>query len=350
MGFLHKMNKMKNKDIAKELGISQATFSLVINNKPGVSSRTREVVINYLHSHGYSDLLTPPPNTSSQKNICFIVYKRNGAILDQSPFFLLLMESIESSSRKRGYGNSFFTLDRRNPLDEQIQNVNSMDICGAVIFATEMEDDDIELLTSLKMPIVLLDNDFKNKIIDSVCIDNNLGTFQAVEHLVNMGHRKIGYLQSKRQINSFRERYRGYLSALDSFGLSLEPQYHYHVDYCEEGSYQDFKKIMNSKIALPTALFTDDDLIASGVIKALNEKGIKVPDDISIIGFDDRPICEKITPSLSSIRVPRLSFGSHAIDLLVNRLENDSSLINMNYSVKMRIGTFIKQRNSVKKL
>jgi LacI family transcriptional regulator len=258
------------------------------------------------------------------------------------------MESIENSSRQLGYGNTFFTLDKRNSLPEQINHLNSMNAEGAVIFATEMEKDDIPSLSSLKLPYVLLDNDFKTTAIDSVAIDNNLGTYQAIEHLFKKGHKKIGYLQSKVLINSFRERQSGYTEALKSFGLILEPRFHFHVDFSEEGSYHDFKEILNRNIDLPTAFVTDDDTIAAGTIKALCEKGLKVPGDISIIGFDDRPLCEKTSPRLSTIRVPRLSFGGHAINLIVKRIQNDPYLINKNYAIKMRIGTYLVERESVK--
>lgn len=337
---------MKNKEIAEKLGVSPATFSLAINNKPGVSEKTRNQIVSQLKELGYSHLIKDS-NILLEDNISFVVYKRDGAILDRTPFFLLLMEALSSSSRVFGYNIIFTTIDRRKPLAQQIDNLNSTNVKGAIIFATEMFDDDIEAFSTLKIPHVILDNDFTTKEIDSVAINNALGTFQIVEHLVNSGHKKIGYLSSKSIINSFIERKSGFISALKHFNIDFDEKYHFSINFCEEGSYRDFKKILDTNPELPTAFFTDDDTIAAGVIMALNEKGYKIPEDISIIGFDDRPLCERVSPPLSSVRVPRYLFGSYAVELLVKKIRACTDLSSEYTSIKLRVGTKLIIRNSV---
>ena len=341
---------MTNREIAKLLDISPATLSLIINNKPGISVSTRTDVLEKLHKLGYSDLVKKETAPPASDNICFVVYKRHGGILDSSPFFLLIMESIESCAHKYGYNILFNSIDKRNPIESQMRVLNSMDCRGAVIFATEMMEDDICLFSELRFPYVILDNDFPFKSLDSVAINNTLGTFQAVEHLVSMGHTKIGYLQSSIYINSFGERESGFSDALKHFGLQLNTSYIFHLDYSEEGSYRDFKQLLKSKIDLPTAFFTDDDTIAAGAMKAMSEAGISVPDDVSIIGYNDRPVCAVTSPPLSSIRVPRYSFSAMAIDLLVSRINHDRGEYDAIPSYKYRIGTELVTRASVRSL
>lgn len=159
-----------------------------------------------------------------------------------------------------------------------------------------MLEDDISVFSELNFPYVILDNDFPFKNLDSVAINNTLGTFQAVEHLVSMGHTKIGYLQSCIYINSFGERETGFSNALKQFGLKLNSDYIFRLDYSEEGSYRDFKHIISTGRELPTAFFTDDDTIAAGAMKAMFEAGISVPGDVSLIGYNDRPVCSVSSP------------------------------------------------------
>lgn len=343
---------MTNRELSKQLGISPATLSLVINNKPGISVATRTRVLDQLAALGFSKLVrtAPAPQPAVPgHNICFVVYKRHGDILDRSPFFLLIMESVENCARLHGYNILFIFIDRRNPMEEQMERLRTMDCKSAVIFATEMLDDDISLFHDLPFPYVILDNDFPWANIDSVAINNTLGTFQAVEHLVQAGHRKIGYLKSKVRIRSFDERTAGFTQALAHFGLTLPPHLQFELDYSEEGSYQDFKRYLADGAELPTAFVTDDDTIAAGVIKVLTEASISVPDDISVVGFNDRPLCEISSPPLTSIRVPKYAFGSMAIELLVKRLENTEIQRDAIRSFKYRIGTEVVRRQSVKK-
>jgi DNA-binding LacI/PurR family transcriptional regulator len=342
---------VRSKDIAKKLGVSPATFSLVINNKPGVSPRTRELILNKVNSMGYSHLIkkeNAAPLTN--ESICFVVYKRHGRFLDETPFFFMLMESIGEASRRLGYNINFLTIEW-NQMEEQLRHLKSMNVKGAIIMATEMEEDDVHGLLSLDMPFILLDNDFPRLAVHSLAIDNRLGTFQAVKHLVDMGHRQIGYLQSNElRIKRFQERYDGFLSALAHFNLELDPKHHFRLDYCEEGSYQDMKTSLCGVSSFPSAFFTDDDTIASGAIKALMEKGLSVPQDVSIIGFNDRPLCEKTSPPLTTIRVPRQTFGTLAVELLLKRIESFRNPNGNYYSMKQRVGTILITRGSVLKM
>lgn len=343
---------MTNRKLSKLIGVSPATLSLVINNKPGISAATRTMVLEKLDELGYQHLVkdTSGSNKHLNQNILFIVYKKHGDILDRSPFFLLIMENIENCARKYGYNLLFFFLDRRTPMSEQFSRIHSMDCKGAVIFATEMLEEDIVFLSNLPFPYVILDNDFSHQNLDSVAINNELGTFQAIEYLIKMGHSQIGYLKSRTRINSFKEREIGFTNSLKQHGLDMNPEHVFQLDYSEEGSYQDFKKILTDKTKLPTAFVTDDDTIAVGAMKALLEHGISIPQDVSIIGFNDRPLCEISSPPLTSIRVPKYSFGAMAIELLMQRLNNNDIHKETSCSFKYRIGTEPIFRDSVCRL
>lgn len=342
---------MTNKQIAEQLGISPAALSLIINHKPGVSDATRDMVLTKLKEMGCGSLIKEIPAAPSN-NLAFIIYKRHGMILDLHPFFLLLMENIENQARSLGYNIMLSTIDKRHPLEPQLENLNAMDCQGAIIFATEMMDDDIEVFQDIKIPFVVMDNDFWRLSCNTVAINNQTGTFQAIEHLVRMGHRRIGYLKGTIRINSFLEREKGYMDALRYFDLSLSDSDIISLHYSEEQSYQDMRQFLSGKSLsdLPTAFVSDDDTIAVGALRALTECGYRVPEDISIIGFNDRPTCQITVPPLTSIDISKHTISVETVNELVRLIQNQKKDNSEARSRKIRIGTKLAERDSVKNI
>ncbi len=355
---------MTNRELAKQLGISPAAFSLIINNKPGISEQTRQRVLANLEEMGLSHLVKPAadpataenespsePTTSSpvpvpagNGSICFAIYKKNGVVVGYHPFFLLLMESIENRAKTYGLSVMLRTIDSSADMKEQIQQLNLSGVRGALIMATEMLEEDLNYFSGLTIPYVFIDNDFTFLNINSVSINNQMGTYQAVEYLAQLGHRNIGYVRSSNRISSWDERTYGFHHAAELLGVDLSSEHIYTVRYDEESSYRDMKEILETQPSLPSALVFEDDVVAAGVCRALKESGYRIPEDISLVGFNNRPICETIQPNLTSIDVPKYSFGTAGVDLLYtvlsNRQEMDGS------SAKYRIGTRLVIRDS----
>ena len=339
---------MTNREIAQKLGISPAALSLIINHKPGVSESTRDRVLEQLIEMGCEHLIKKAPAVPSS-NLCFIIYKRHGEVLDLHPFFLLLMESIETRARSYGYNILLNNIDKRRPMEPQLEHLIQMDCQGAIVFATEMEDEDMIMIRELPIPIVSLDNDFTRLSCNSVSINNQMGTFQAIDYLVRMGHRRIGYLKSKNRISSFKERQSGYEDALAHFGLSFSSEDILSVHYTEEGSYRDIRQFLDSRSIqdIPDAFVSDDDTMACGALRAFSEHGYHIPGDISIIGFNDRPNCDVTTPPLTSVNVSKHALASEAVDELMRMIQNPETSTPEARSRKIRIGTKLTVRNSV---
>lgn len=341
---------MTNKEIAKLLGISPAALSIVINNKPGVSESTRTRVISKLQEMGLDYLIKKNvPVSTNNHNICFIIYKRDGAILDLHPFFLLLMEYVENQARNYGYNLLLSTIDRRKPIEPQIEHLNELNSQGAIIFATEMQDDDIDAFHNLSIPYVALDNNFPRLNCNTIAINNEMGTYQAIHFLVKSGHTRIGYLKSSNRISSFKERHLGYKTALAHFGLAFEEKDIWDVHYTEEGSYRDVRYILEnlSRSDLPSAFVTDDDTIATGALRAFSEFHYKIPEEVSFIGYNDRPSCELTIPPLTTINVSKHALATEAVDELMCLIQHPENLSPERRSRKIRIGTKLVVRNSV---
>jgi LacI family transcriptional regulator len=180
---------------------------------------------------------------------------------------------------------------------------------------------------------------------NGVVIDNDDSVRKAVNYLYHNGHTRIGYLQGKFRILGFKQREAGYYSAMRENGLNIHPGYIVELSTTMNGAYKDMLEYLGSKPMLPTAFFADNDIIALGAMKALQENGYRVPEDISIIGFDDLPFCEISSPRLTSLRVPKQEMGKLAVRKIIDMLQR-------NEDVRTRIqvcAEFI-ERDSVKKL
>ncbi|MHC1772491.1 MAG: LacI family DNA-binding transcriptional regulator [Flexilinea sp.] len=330
---------IRAKDIASMLNISPSTVSLVLNNKPGISEETRIQVIEKINELGCGYILKKPPKAG--RNICFAVYVRTGEMIGESPFFAIFMEGLSDRVSENGYNLIFSRIDKTLSLRSNLDQIKSSNSDGLIILATEMLLDDLADIKTLGLPFILLDNHFYGEDIDSISINNDQGTYTAVKYLVGLGHKNIGYVKSKVFINSFQERFEGYKKALSAFNLEVNENNIYPVGYSEEASFADMKSFLDKSRNIPTALMSDNDMLAFGAIRALKQKGYKIPRDISVFGFDDRPICLLSDPKISTIHVPTNIFGTLAVDLLIERIENRRT-----ESLEIEVSTKLIERNS----
>ena len=211
-----------------------------------------------------------------------------------------------------------------------------------------MVGDEVDPFHNLGIPLVLLDNYYLDRKINAVTLNNEQGTYALVKLLYENGHRKIGYLSSGLNIASFIERKEGFFRALRKFGLEGMEKYCFDTAYPELEACESFAKIIKRDSELPTAFLTDNDVVAYGAVKAMKQAGIRVPQDISIVGFDDRPICMMTEPPLTTVRIPRFRFGGEAVELLVNKISQAEHHIESH--VKVEVCVDLIERESVAKL
>lgn len=331
---------LRAKDIAEMLGVSTATVSLVLNNKPGVGEKRRQEIIQKITELNCGYMLKE--QRINKGTIGFVVYKREGSIIDESPFFTYILEGINSSISRYGYTLNFMYINKNMPRPEQEYQLRAGDYKGLIIFAVEMYYDDLQLFKDSQIPFAILDNSFQENDVDAVAINNVQGTSKAVAHLCEMGHEEIGYIRSKVKINSFEERYSAFKRKIKKMGRVFNREYVVDVGYSEEEVKRDVKSYLRGAARLPTAFFAENDLIGCNAIRAMQECGYKVPEDFSLVGFDNRPISTLIEPKLTTINVPKDIFGPSAVDLLISKIEHGRE-----QSLKVEIGTSLIKRESV---
>ena len=336
----------KAKDIAELLQVSTATVSLVLNGRPGVSFDTRQMILNKIQELGCTYLLKDNYTLCSSadlKPIGFVVYKRCEKIINESPFYTYILEEINQAALSKGYSLNFVYINRNMTDVEKLQQISQMPYAGLIIFAVEMFFDDLPFFIDSGLPFICFDNSFPEHEIDSVSINNVQGIHRAFEYLIGCGHTKIGYIKSKVAITSFIDRYAQYRRDLENHNLPFQQNYVIEVDYSELDGKKDVAQYLNTCDDLPTAFLADNDLLACYAMSAIKEKGFKIPDDISIIGFDNRPVSTVISPALTTVNIPLELFGPKIVEILVDKIETRRTR-----SIQVEIGTNIVERNSVK--
>lgn len=345
---------MTYREIAEKLNVSPATISHVINNKPGVSEATRETIRKQLEELGLSHLLQKKESApEGTKVICFLVYKCTGQILDRHPYFLLITQALERRAAEYGYSMMIRVLDKHSDPAQIIPSEKTVD--GMVLFATEMSDEDFAVFSKLKYPVVALDNALSHTDCSAVSINNEMGTFQAIEYLVKTGHQRIGYFRSTIDISSFFERCAGYLQSAEFFGRPIRSEDVLRVGYTDEESFRDilqYLKGLDPDAGMPDAFVCDDDPIAFGALRAFAQCGIRVPEDVSIIGFNNHSNCPITNPPLTSVEVHPEGFLPGSIDLLVDLIRKKEKTAGKSFlplSQKTRFSTSLVIRDSAKK-
>ena len=328
-------------EIAKLADVSPATVSNALNNKPGVSDSTRARIKTIAYELGYKKTRERNKYTA----IRVIIYKRSGLVVADTPFFAKLIEGMEQQCRtaKMEMLISHITRDEGDYLS-QIAEIEQDGVLGYVILATEMLPEDYALFTNLQQPVVFLDSCFPYESQDFVLINNVQGAYLATKHLIDEGHQRIGYLQSSVFINNFNERKQGFTQALAAHGLEIDTGYWYQLEPTLDGSYRDMLALLRRGAEMPTAFFADNDIIAFGAMSALKEFGVKIPEDVSIVGFDDMPYCEISDPKLTTVYVNKQELGAIAVKRLVEKNNNGRSI------QKIALNVELVKRQSVKKL
>jgi LacI family transcriptional regulator len=330
------------KDIAKKLGISTATVSLALNDRPGVNALTKKKVLELVKELNYTGNTTKkvPQNNGV---ISFLVYKRYGKIIADTQFFADLIEAVEKAARSLDYTVALTYCTGRENLDDIIKPVLAAQPEGIIILGTEMAEEDLEVFEAVGLPIVVLDNELFGCSVDTVTIHNGDGVWKAMKYLYDQGHQDIGYLKSSFSIKNFEQRMMGFEFCLKKLGLPYKAENIFMLEPTVEGAHDDICALIEHDAKFPKAIVADNDLIALGALKGFLQNGIKVPEDISLIGFDDIPMASIFEPALTSVFVSRKDLGYSAVEQLLWRIKHVDAPFR-----RISIGTNLTLRNSVK--
>ncbi len=330
------------KELAKLLHLSEAAVSLALNNKPGVSSQTRKRVWDAAYKYGYDFSKRAVANAELKGTICLVIYKKSGAVVADTPFFSSLTEGVLAGCNKQHYELVIRYLYEDENLNDQLFLLGSANFKGVILLATEMNLTSIRPFAQLKTPMVILDCYFETLPYDYVLINNNQGAFLATDYLITKRKQQPGYMHSAYSISNFEERADGFYKAIRAHGMSTSKSVVHRLTPSQEGAHADMEALISAGEELASCYFADNDNIAVGATNALKEAGYRIPEDIAVVGFDDLPLCEFLSPPLTTIHVPKQYMGETAAMRMAQIIESNEHM-----PVKIEIGTSLLKRKSV---
>ena len=305
------------KQLAAQLGLSESAVSLALNNRPGVSTQTRKRVLAAAKEQGYDFSRKGISGSGKRGTICFAVYKMSGAVVDDTPFFAELTDGVSVGCRKENYDCIVRYLYEDDDLEDQIYALNSGGFSGVIVLATEMQESTLPKFAAVTIPLVFLDAYFENPDCNFILINNVQGAYLATSYLIRKRRTQPGYLRSAYPISNFEQRADGFYKAIRAAGLSTSQSPVVRLTPSQEGAYEDMKQWLQSGEKPADCYFADNDLIAIGAIQAMKEAGYHIPEDVAVVGFDDMPACEYMSPPLTTVMVPKTQLGEIAATRII---------------------------------
>jgi len=303
-------------DVAKRAGVSQSTVSLVLSGKAAgrVSQRTQKLVLQVAQELGYQPHMAARTLRSGRTHVAALI------IPDVSnPFFANILQGAEQAARLRDY--TVVQVSTGNDADWQQRIVHALatrSIDGFILCSVELPTSaNLELLRGNAVIV-----DGSSPEFPSLLLDIEGGTLAALGHLLKLGHRRIAHLGAHIDVETFRIRQRIYERLLDESGIPLRADYQGTAGVDLEEAYRVALELLQTPEP-PTAIFCDDDLIAAGAYKAARQLHVRVPDDLSIVGFCGSLVSQLLDPELTTVFIPALDLGRKAVELLLTGLETD---------------------------
>ena len=306
------------KDIAKAVGVSASTVSRALTGSPLVSDETRSRILDVARSLGYER------NELARA----LVKGASGAIGlvvpdITNPFFSDVARGVSDIAERAGYGVILCNTDGR--VDRELsyvrlmrrKRVDGLLVCSATLDAPFVQD-----LTAAGTPFVLVSRMSADPDVPYVITDDRAGARLAVEHLVDLGHRRIGYIGGPENVQASRDRMRAYRDVLSEQAISARSEWSHHADFTQTAGRQVGQQIL-AQADRPTAIFAANDVTALGVLEVAEGLGLRVPEDLSLVGYDDISYASLPRIQLTTVAQPAVEMGQIASDWLFSRIESD---------------------------
>lgn len=311
---------MKLEDVARLANVSKSAASLALNGKPGVSEETRALIIQIAKENNYIPLRIHHKFDESKKNekrlkIRFVACTNSDVIPDnyrQLPFFNQLISYLTTEANEK---NHLF-ITNNLPKEHLFENLKKIETNepsdGIILLGTNLTSSQILDLVQFEH-LIVLDTESSRINCSTITMNNYLGAYTATEYLIQMGHQNIGYVKGTPRINNFYDRRRGFKDALKKYDINPLKLPKYYLPGMEIKTInEDLEKFLNFTNSV-TAIFCENDYIAISIMKTLSKEGIRIPEDISIIGFDDIPESSVTMPELTTVHVPIEHIAKEAI-------------------------------------
>lgn len=316
------VKKVTIKDIARMANVSHTTVSRALNDKSRIHPQTKEKILSLARELNYQ------PNFFARS----LVTKRTkilGLVITTiaNPFYTELAQGIEMTARSLGYNIILCSTNYELSTEKKyIEMLRSKGVDGIIFTSAHIGDSNIIALAEEGFPMILLNrrtyHSTVREKVDYVGVDNIWGGYLAVEHLIRLGHERIGIIGGSSESSVGFERLEGGKKALTAYGLEVREDYFLEGDFLKESGYQGGKRFLRMEKP-PTAIFTTNDYMALGTYQAIVEEGVRIPEEIALIGFNDIEFSSMRGIELTTIGQKKYEMGALAVKRLVERIEGD---------------------------
>ncbi len=327
-------NKVRMEDIAARLGISKVSVSKAINNQPGIGDTLREQILQLSLEMGY----IKHKETSLKHSFALVTPKR--FFLEDDTFYTTIYYYINNYCTKSDYNLRCFVIDTELETHNELPPQLMTDSYSGIFLCGELSPSYLSKLMDINAVFIAIDFYNADFPMDCVISDNYYMGYEVTNYLIKRGHKRIGFVGNITQTSSICDRYFGYLKALKLNGLTYNDSWQLSNNNPLSGEY-----IVDIDIPtdIPSAFVCHCDKSAVMLIRTLTQRGINVPDDVSVISFDNASICDFIVPKLTTVQIDRKAIAEQSMSLMLNRLQNPRSALQRYYN-----GCSIVERDSVK--
>lgn len=324
---------MNLSQIAESLGVSPASISIVRAGRPGVGPMVRRKIQEALEENGFRYQEYKQPNIyasprskerESQRFIQLLKYRKSSLLIDKNEGFVdAVIDAIDERASSEKYNLLLKSVSHLEYLDF-LDTMELQQCAGILVIATEMERADICALKKLDLPIVILDSDHPGLPFSTVTMNNRDLAYEAVSYLFDLGCAQVGYIRSSIRTGNFVGRANGYREGLEGRGGAWQGELVFDLTPSLQKSYEDMRGHLAQGRRVPPALFADNDVLAIGAMRALKEAGYAIGRDVRMIGVDNTPLSQLVSPALSTMQISRASLGQGAFGELLRQIEAPS--------------------------
>lgn len=306
---------VKIKDVADAADVSTATVSRVLTNKPNVRPEVKERVMDAVHKLGYRPNRVARSLRSNKSNIIGLIVSDI-----ENPFFQQVSRAVEDAALEKGYSVVLCNTDEKPEKEMMyLQLLYDENAAGVILSPTRQTTEDFNSISALNMPMVVIDRRIDGGEFDNVVTDNVQSANMAVSHLIKQGHSLIAAIIGAGSTTG-RERREGYVQALKEHNIKPAPELMHFVDAKEEEGFSATLKLLQQP-ERPDAIFTSNSLLAAGILRALKENRISIPEEIAFVSFDETCWAKLVDPPITVIEQPTYEIGHTAAFLLMKRIE-----------------------------
>ena len=304
--------------VAEKAGVSVNTASRAINNKPDINQETKKRIFKVAQELGYVRNNTAVALRTKKTGTIGVVIEDN-----RNPFYAEVLNGMEVAAREKNYHIILTNTQKDYKKEEEAINLLlAKRVDGLLIDPVQDRDDDINSLVEANIPFVVVGRDFENIELDAVYNDEVKGGFLATEYLIKKGHKRIALIDGFLYKSPAKGRLEGYKKALIKYGISMDDALVSVGDIDVKDGYERTKQMLEKDLDF-TAIFAYNDMMAFGAMQAIREKGLKIPEDIGLVGYDDIPFCSLMDPALTTIRLKKQELGIESVKLLLSRINGN---------------------------